>query len=510
MNSNHRITSSLITVIAVLFSLSALAQVTSSPYSRYGVGDVGGKGYAQNMAIGGTCIALSNDTVPIFFINNGNPASYTNMKLTTAELGVNYTRNQLENSEQKHSINSASLGYISLAFPIKKWWGSSIGLLPYSAVGYKVSDQAEISNVGTVKYLYQGSGGLNQVYFGNAIKPLYGLPRNYLLSSTYATLASRKNSDGTPKDCKQLYHDNNIIRKAMNRRKFLQSASFGANASYLFGDVTHERRSILPSSLLAFNTRTGTDTRIDGLYLDYGFQVAYEIDSVAEKNYADTSKTKLNECRPLKYRVLDDKVKILFGATFSSESRLNATIDSLSYSYFNNSLGYEIVKDTIENSKNNHGKVTLPMSFGFGIGFKKGYKWLVAADVAIQNWSDYQAFGQSQGLRNSLRTSIGAQWVPSSKFNAKYYERMHYRLGVRYMQTALELKETPLSEYALSFGIGFPVGRSLILQSFSMVNLSVEMGRRGTTTNGLIRENFLKATIGFTINDRWFQKPKFD
>ena len=78
------------------------------------------------------------------------------------------------------------------------------------------------------------------------------------------------------------------------------------------------------------------------------------------------------------------------------------------------------------------------------------------------------------------------------------------------MQTALNLKNTPLSEYALSLGFGFPVGKSYILQNFSMVNLSVELGRRGTTTNGLIRENFLKATIGFTINDRWFQKPKFD
>ena len=43
-----------------------------------------------------------------------------------------------------------------------------------------------------------------------------------------------------------------------------------------------------------------------------------------------------------------------------------------------------------------------------------------------------------------------------------------------------------------------------------MVNIGLEIGQRGTTTNGLIKEQFFKATIGFTINDRWFAKPKVD
>nr|MBA3706438.1 hypothetical protein [Bacteroidota bacterium] len=103
----------------------------------------------------------------------------------------------------------------------------------------------------------------------------------------------------------------------------------------------------------------------------------------------------------------------------------------------------------------------------------------------------------------------GTQYVPNSKGN-KYYKRVNYRMGARYAQTAIELKNTTLVEYGLSLGIGFPVGRNYILQNFSMVNIGVEVGQRGTTTNGLIQENFFKATVGFTINDRWFVKPKFD
>jgi hypothetical protein len=109
-----------------------------------------------------------------------------------------------------------------------------------------------------------------------------------------------------------------------------------------------------------------------------------------------------------------------------------------------------------------------------------------------------------------MRASLGAQFIPDPRPNAIYLKRVHYRLGMRYMQTALELKNTPLNEYGLVVGFGFPVGRSFILQNFSMVNIGVEFGQRGTVTNGLIKENYLKASIGFTINDRWFQKPKFD
>lgn len=497
----------------VFFSTVSFAQLTtSSPYSRYGIGDIGGKGFSQGFALGGTNIAVQNDTVPMFFINTGNPASYAGIRLTTAELGANYNRVQLENATDKKTINNASLSYISLAFPFKKWWGSSVGLVPFSSVGYKVSDEQDITNIGTVKYLYEGTGGINQVYFGNGIKPFYNVPRNYQLSKKYAQLNSRKNVDGSVKNCIELYNDNQKIRKALNKRKLLQSIALGANASYLFGNVENTRRSIFPASIFAFNTRTGTSTRIDGLYFDYGMQLSYNIDSVSSRNYTDTLSTKRDTCRPLKYRQLDHKVKLLFGVTFAAQTNVHATIDSLSYSYFNNSLGYEIVKDTIENTKGTQGNVTLPLSLGFGVGFKKGDRWLVAADFAIQNWSSFQAFGQSQGLKNSMRVSLGAQFVPNSRGNGEgsYVRRMHYRIGARYVQTALELKNTPLTEFAASLGIGFPVGRSFILQNFSMMNIGVEVGQRGTTTNGLIKENFLKATIGFTINDRWFQKPKFD
>ena len=85
---------------------------TSSPYSRYGIGDLNGKGFAQGFAMAGTHIAMQNDSLPMFFINTGNPASYSSLRLTTVDLGLNYSRLQLQNATAKSVSHSASLGYI--------------------------------------------------------------------------------------------------------------------------------------------------------------------------------------------------------------------------------------------------------------------------------------------------------------------------------------------------------------------------------------------------------------
>ncbi len=490
----RNITLSLLLIIGFLFQNSSVkAQTaTSSPYSRYGIGNVNNRSNGQSFAMGGTGIALQNDTIPMFFINTANPASYSSIRLTTADIGINYTRMQLQNTTDKQTLNSAALGYISLAFPIKKWWGASVGLVPFSSVGYKVTDEKLIDFVGKAEYLYEGKGGVNQLYFGNGFKPLYGLPRMFLRSEKYRRLASKSYADNTPKSDSAYRADQYRIKQILKSKKSWQAFSIGFNASYLFGQIDHSRKDIFASNSGSYNTSSATTTRFSDVYLDYGVQYAKVLDS-------------------LRGRDLKENVKWMVGATFAAQSNLNAKIDTLSYNYYYNSGGYEIIRDTIENIQDSKGKVTFPLSFGVGAAFKKGERWTVAADFAMQNWSSYSAFNQTGGLKNSMRVSLGMQWIPNPKAGqGKYLSRVNYRLGGRYAQTALELKSSQLTETAVTIGFGFPVGRNYLLQNFSMINIGVEAGQRGTINNGLIKESFIKATIGFTINDRWFVKPKYD
>src|SRR3546814_13768774 len=55
------------------------------------------------------------------------------------------------------------LSYISLAFPVSQKWGSSVGLLPFSNVGYRVTNETKLDTT-NVNYINTGEGGLSQFY----------------------------------------------------------------------------------------------------------------------------------------------------------------------------------------------------------------------------------------------------------------------------------------------------------------------------------------------------------
>jgi len=45
---------------------------------------------------------------------------------------------------------------------------------------------------------------------------------------------------------------------------------------------------------------------------------------------------------------------------------------------------------------------------------------------------------------------------------------------------------------------------------FTNAILSFEYGQRGTTDAGLIKESFYNIIIGLSLNDKWFEKTKFN
>jgi hypothetical protein len=79
-------------------------------------------------------------------------------------------------------------------------------------------------------------------------------------------------------------------------------------------------------------------------------------------------------------------------------------------------------------------------------------------------------------------------------------------LGGFYENSYLTLNGIQLKTYGITFGIGLPLSR----QYRSLMNLSCEIGRLGTTDNNLIRETYAKFTVHMMLHDRWFYKSKFD
>jgi hypothetical protein len=44
----------------------------------------------------------------------------------------------------------------------------------------------------------------------------------------------------------------------------------------------------------------------------------------------------------------------------------------------------------------------------------------------------------------------------------------------------------------------------------SKIDIGFEFGKQGTTSNGLIEENYFNLSIGLSLSDKWFRKSLID
>jgi len=146
----------------LFFTLISFAQQgTSSPYSFYGIGDIKFKGTAENRAMGG--LTIYSDSI---HLNFQNPASYTNLKLTTFSLGGTYLTTDLATNSQNEKARRTAVDYLAVGLPLGKF-GVGFGIMPYSSVGYYIQSSipATSTNPQQIKQ-FSGTGGLNKVFFG--------------------------------------------------------------------------------------------------------------------------------------------------------------------------------------------------------------------------------------------------------------------------------------------------------------------------------------------------------
>ncbi len=150
-----------------------------------------------------------------------------------------------------------------------------------------------------------------------------------------------------------------------------------------------------------------------------------------------------------------------------------------------------------------------PSKLSFGAGLGEVNKWFIGAEYASVGSSSYEdsfSFrGDNGEYEDASQFSLGGFYVPQYNSFSSYFERVVYRAGFRFDETGLIVNDESINEFGMSFGLGLPVG-----SNFSNINLGIELGQRGTKDSGLIQENFLRLSIGLSLNDKWFTKRKFN
>ncbi len=210
------------------------------------------------------------------------------------------------------------------------------------------------------------------------------------------------------------------------------------------------------------------------------------------------------------------------GAVYKLGNNLKVKGNSLTYSLTFSNTGSEIVRDTLADSSGRkvfsiNGNYKLPTKTIVGVGLGKFDKWY--AGVEYENQNAIETSGFLNGTNNTFkygasnRISLGGFFTPKINSISSYWDRVTYRAGLRFEKTGILVDGTgngtnftPINDFGISFGLGLPLGNR-----YSNVNMGFEYGKKGTTSNNLIQENYFNFRLSLSLTDiNWFIKRKID
>ena len=164
--------------LMLLMSSMALAQTngSNSPYSRDGYGLLadGAQGFNKGMA--GLSYGMRNGGQ----INFKNPASYSAIDSLTFlfDVGATLQIAHFESGNTSKNANNTMIDHVMASFRLAPGLGMSIGLVPFSTIGYNMSTSSRLlQSTGEVQQteVYKGDGGLHEVFMGWGYSPIKNL-----------------------------------------------------------------------------------------------------------------------------------------------------------------------------------------------------------------------------------------------------------------------------------------------------------------------------------------------
>lgn len=179
---------------------------TSSPYSVFGVGRLASRGDVATLSMGHAGVALPSEG----WINTINPASLSSLDSTTFyfNMQVDGIYSKIGNSSQSKSNINGNIGAVTMGFRAARGWGMSLGYTPFSNVGYSIQSSKYLLGTNTVyPVVYDGSGGLSQIYWANSVKVIGGLSLGLNISYLWGNLKSTELSTYPALNAEDIYNE---------------------------------------------------------------------------------------------------------------------------------------------------------------------------------------------------------------------------------------------------------------------------------------------------------------
>ena len=250
--------------------------------------------------------------------------------------------------------------------------------------------------------------------------------------------------------------------------KLGENLSVGADAQYNFGKI------ITTSFVLDSNISNGTSAVNTAILsgINFNFGLMYQ--------------TKITK-----------KMSLYSSVSYAPESAL-----------VSENIREIIVSGDNTNTQQDTRSLKLPSKLSFGVGFGEIRKWLLGAEVNLQSTGNLVNFYNEVNnvvYGKGSKYTIGGYFIPNYKSYTSYFKRITYRGGLKYEKTGLVINSESINDMGLTLGIGMPLSGT-----FSNINFGFELGKKGTTAAKLVQENYVNLNIGFSLNEKWFEKRKFN
>ncbi len=383
-------------LLAGLVTVSVMGQVsnTLSPYSQFGLGVLAEQSQGFNRAMSGLAIGMRNGK----YVNVQNPASYSSIDSLTMifDMGVSGQLTNYKEGTKKVNTKTADFDYAVAAFRVLPKLGASIGVIPYSNIGYNYNQSAWIGDIESGWYgklsdnyylvNYEGSGGFSQAFLGLGWEVLNGL-------------------------------------------------SVGANISYFWGKYTKTAATVLNDSYANTIVRTYS-TNVNNWKLDLGLQYSKQLtknDLLTVGAVAGIGHS-LNADANLSVVNTNTMTNV---TTTSSDSVKNAF--KLPYTF---GAGFSLTH-----------KKSLTIGADYVL-----QKW-GDVDYPQLN-SDTKRYAKMSGLlKDRHKITVGADWIPNPDPMARnFFSRIHYRMGASYATPYYKIgtSDGP-KELSVSAGFAVPI-----------------------------------------------------
>lgn len=417
----------------------------NAPFSRYGLGDVFP---AENIAIrgmGGAGVAYMGNAM----VNNINPASYGGLTRVNYDLGVSIdTRNLISRvpAAKYGSVNFAP-AYLQLGLPIsrKRHIGVNFGLRPVTRINYSVSEK--ILQVDTLENIYEGDGGLNQVFAGIG--------------------------------------------------KRWKKVSVGVNGGFQWGSKDIGTKKVFTSdSILYYRSLSIDTTRFWGLFVNPGFSATIKVKENKVKDGTNKYYLTWGASGFLQQTLKANTTSRIY--TYSN----GANGEVIPIDTIKNELN---ILGNIEIPMSYRTGLLLEKTVNDAYT-----QWRFSADYEAAAYSGYRFYDQPDQLNDAWKIRFGGEYTPNLLSTRSGWDRTTYRLGFYTGEDYINADGNGYNVWAVTAGFGFYIKKfDRDVNKIALINTAFEYGKRGSQVNN-ITENFFKLSVGLTFTDYWFFKRRFE